>query len=154
MFVFRNNTIERFFPSDYSFSGYDDVSFVPNDADGYVWFYQAPIGFDYALLASEMDSYLQKFDLVCGQISANKTIIAFTIDELFDVRLLNSDFRVTDAIARYNKGLEEAAVLHPNVKIIDIKEPERLMASVTSNLVISSNSHLLSLETLTSLPSK
>lgn len=122
MFVFRNNTIERFFPSDYSFSGYDDVSFVPNDADGYVWFYQAPIGFDYALLASEMDSYLQKFDLVCGQISANKTIIAFTIDELFDVRLLNSDFRVTDAIARYNKGLEEAAVLHPNVKIIDIKE--------------------------------
>ena len=29
MFVFRNNTVERFFPKDYAFSGYDDISYVP-----------------------------------------------------------------------------------------------------------------------------
>ena len=44
VFVFRNNTIERFFPKDYVFSGYDDISSFPTEAESYVWFYQAPIG--------------------------------------------------------------------------------------------------------------
>ena len=29
MFVFRNHTVERFFPKGYTFSGYDDISFIP-----------------------------------------------------------------------------------------------------------------------------
>lgn len=60
MFVFRNNTIERFSPSHYSFSGYDDVSFVPNDADGYVWFYQVPMKWEAVAWVYELAGLLQK----------------------------------------------------------------------------------------------
>ena len=34
-FVFRNNTVERFFPKEYSFSGYQDISIIPTDVDVY-----------------------------------------------------------------------------------------------------------------------
>ena len=57
MFVFRNHTVERFFPKGYTFSGYDDISFIPQDAEGYVWFYQVPVKNDRKLLAEEVDSY-------------------------------------------------------------------------------------------------
>ena len=60
MFVFRNNTIERFFPKDYTFSGYDDISFVPTDVDGYVWFYQLPVKYGQEILCSEIRGYAQK----------------------------------------------------------------------------------------------
>ena len=64
MFVFRNNTIERFFPNGYLFSGYDDVSFIPEDAEAYVWFYQAPIKFDNGLCEDEINAFLQKFRFI------------------------------------------------------------------------------------------
>lgn len=51
MFVFRKNTVERFFQKDYKFSRYDDISYVPTDVDGYVWFYQLPVKYDMELLA-------------------------------------------------------------------------------------------------------
>ena len=55
-FVFRNNTIERFFGSEYAFSGYDDVSNIPQEADGYIWWYQVPIKFEQNVLADEIRS--------------------------------------------------------------------------------------------------
>ena len=63
-FVFRNNTVERFFPKGYAFSGYEDVSAIPADADGYVWFYQAPLGADRAALVEVIRGYGEKFRFV------------------------------------------------------------------------------------------
>ena len=122
MFVFRNNTIERFFPNDYSYSGYDDVSYIPEDIDGYVWFYQVPIKFDHGLLADEINACLQKFRLVLGRINPNKTIIAFTMDMLYAVPLANGDFRVKESVDEYNAGLVAAANDRSNLKVIDIAE--------------------------------
>ena len=62
MFVFRNHTVERFFPKGYTFSGYDDISFIPQDAEGYVWFYQVPVKNDRKLLAEEVESYSGKVE--------------------------------------------------------------------------------------------
>lgn len=122
MFVFRNNTIERFFPQNCEFSGYDDVSFIPEDADGYVWFYQPPIKFDNGLLADEISAYLQKFRFVVDKIDTNKTVIAFTMDLIYSVPLVNGDFRVIEAIAQYNLGLLAALNGHSNLKVLDIAE--------------------------------
>jgi len=122
MFVFRNNTIERFFPQDYEFSGYDDVSFIPKDADGYIWFYQAPIKFDNGLLAEEVNAYLQKFRFVMDRVDPNKTFIAFMMDLIYTVPLFNGDFRVKEAVVQYNAGLLEAASIHSNIKVVDITE--------------------------------
>ena len=63
-FVFRNNTLERFFPKEYAFSGYDDISVIPADVDGYVWFYQVPVKFNQALLVDEIEGYSQKLAFV------------------------------------------------------------------------------------------
>lgn len=122
MFVFRNNTIERFFPQDYVFSGYDDVSFIPEEEDGYVWFYQVPIRYDQGLLADEIGASLQKFRFVLDKISPNKTVVALTMDVLYAVPLVNGDFRVREAVTQYNTGLISAAETHPNLKVIDITD--------------------------------
>ena len=122
MFVFRNNTVERFFSNDYSFSGYDDFSVIPEEQDGYVWFYQTPIKYDAASLANEIDGFLQKFQFVLQKINPSKTIIAFTMVPLYFVTFTNNDFRVKEAIIRYNEGLMVASASHSNLKVIDLLE--------------------------------
>ena len=122
MFVFRNNTVERFFPNDYSFSGYDDVSFVPEEQEGYVWFYQSPLKYDGASLADEIDGLLQKFQFVLQKINPNKTFIAFTMVPLYSVTFTNNDFRVKEAITRYNERLIVTSATHSNLKVIDFSE--------------------------------
>ncbi len=122
MFVFRNNTIERFFPKAYRFSGYDDISFIPEDEEGYVWFYQAPVGFDGTALSEEIAADLQKFMMVLETVNQNKTVIAFTMEVLYSFSFTDDDFRLKDAIGKYNAGLVAASTTHSNLKIIEIDE--------------------------------
>ena len=122
MFVFRNNTIERFFPNEYRFSGYDDISFIPEDEDGYVWFYQAPVGFNSTVLSDEIVTDLQKFMMVVESVSPNKTFLAFTMTSLYSVQFVDDDFVLKKAVAKYNEGLIAASVAYRNVKIVDFDE--------------------------------
>lgn len=122
MFVFRNNTIERFFPKEYRFSGYDDISFIPEDEDGYVWFYQAPVGFDGTALAEEIAADLQKFMMVLETVNPNKTVIAFTMEALYPLSFTDDDFGLKEAISKYNSGLVAASTTHSNLKVVDIDE--------------------------------
>lgn len=121
-FVFRNNTIERFFSKEYSFSGYDDISLIPSDAEGYVWWYQVPIKFDQQVLADEIRGYAQKLNFVLSQIEPTKSFIALTMDILYAVPFTDDDSRLQQAVADYNRALYEAEVVHSNVKVIDITE--------------------------------
>ena len=122
LFVFRNNTVERFFPKDYAFSGYDDISFIPTDADGFVWFYQAPIGYDRKAQLEEIKGCQQKFEFVLAQIDANKTMIALSMEEVFTVPFTDDDHSVRCAIEQYNGTLFEAERSHANLKVIDYSE--------------------------------
>ena len=122
MFVFRNNTVERFFPKDYVFSGYDDISFIPANADGYVWFYQAPIGYSREFSVEEILGYQQKFNFVLAQINVNKTVIAFTMEDIYAVPFTDDDYAVRRAIENYNIALFDAEKTHANVKVIDYSE--------------------------------
>lgn len=122
LFVFRNNTVERFFPKDYVFSGYDDISFIPADADGYVWFYQAPIGCDRKAQLEEIKGCQQKFEFVFAQIGANKSMIALSMEEVFTVPFTDDDYAVHGAIEQYNATLFEAEKSHANLKVIDFSE--------------------------------
>ena len=122
MFVFRNNTVERFFPKDYAFSGYDDISFVPTDADGYVWFYQLPVKYDMDVLCSEIRGYAQKLSFVLAQVDAAKPFIALTMDEGAYSVPFTSGTELVVAVAEYNTALVQAAEEHNNVKVLDIRE--------------------------------
>ena len=122
LFVFRNNTVERFFPKDYSFSGYDDISVVPAEANGYVWFYQAPVGYNRDVSVVEIQGYQQKFNFVLAQIDANKTVIALTMEDIYAVLFTEDDYAVRSVIEQYNAALFEAEKLHSNLKVIDYSE--------------------------------
>ena len=122
MFVFRNNTIERFFPKDYQFSGYADISNIPADVDGYVWFYQIPIKYEQEVLVEEIHGYARSFEYVLSQIDPAKTIIALTMELLYHVPFTDDDHRLRMAIDSYNKTLFELAEENLNLKVIDFSE--------------------------------
>lgn len=121
-FVFRNNTVERFFSKEYAFSGYDDISVVPQDAEGYVWWYQAPFKYEQEVLASEVRGYIQKLGYVLSQVDAKKAFIALTMDILYNVRFTDDDYLLQKAVNEYNEALYEAERTHSNVKVLDISE--------------------------------
>lgn len=121
-FVFRNNTVERFFGKDYLFSGYDDISNVPQDVDGYVWWYQVPIKFEQSVLADEIRGYIQKIGFVLSQIDDKKSFVVLTMDILYAVPFTDDDYQLQTAVAEYNKALYAAEASYGNVKVIDITE--------------------------------
>lgn len=121
-FVFRNNTVERFFDKEYIFSGYDDISNVPQDADGYVWWYQVPIKFEQNVLADEIHGYAQKLGFVLSQIDEKKQFVALTMDVLYAVPFTDDDYQLQSAVAEYNNALYAAEAGHQNMKVIDITE--------------------------------
>lgn len=122
MFVFRNNTVERFFPKDYAFSGYEDISYVPADVDGYVWFYQLPVKYDTEILCSEIRGYVQKLAFVLAQVDKAKPFIALTMDENAYSVPFTSGTDLVAAVAEYNAALVQAEAEHSNVKLLDIRE--------------------------------
>lgn len=121
-FVFRNNTIERFFGKEYSFSGYEDISIIPKDSELYVWWYQFPIKYDQALLAEEVRGYVQKLKFVLQQVDRRKTFVVLTMDILYTVPFMDDDRSVQEAVSDYNRNLYDAETSNSNVKVIDILE--------------------------------
>lgn len=120
-FVFRNNTIERFFPKGYAFSGYDDISVVPQDAEGYVWFYQLPVKYDTESLCAEVEGFARKLQFVLAQANPLKPFIVFTMDETYAVHF-TSGTGLKEAISGYNSALAQLEKDHSNVKLLDISE--------------------------------
>lgn len=121
-FVFRNNTVERFFDKEYSFSGYDDISMIPQDAESYVWWYQLPIKYDQELLAKEICGYARNLNFVLQQIDSRKSFVILTMDIFYAVPFMDDDYRVQEAVSDYNRTLYEAEASNGNVKVIDIME--------------------------------
>lgn len=121
-FVFRNNTVERFFNKEYVFSGYDDISTVPSDVEGYVWWYQVPVKYEQGVLATEVEGYIQKLNFVLQLIDQKKMFVVFTIDILYAVPFTDDDYKLQNAVASYNKALFAIEAEHSNVKVIDITE--------------------------------
>ncbi len=124
-FVFRNNTIERFFNKEYQFSGYDDISLIPQDADSYVWWYQVPIRYEQDVLAEEIRGYIQKLGFVLQQMDAKKTFVALSMDVIYAVPFTDDDYQLRQAVDEYNAALYEAERSYANVKVIDICEFNR-----------------------------
>lgn len=121
-FVFRNNTVERFFSKDFVFSGYDDISNIPADVESYVWFFQVPIKYEQDIIASEIDGYAQKLEYVLSQINSTKLVVALTMELLYAVPFTDDDHRVYSAIASYNDSLYAMTEQYHNLKVIDFGE--------------------------------
>ena len=120
-FVFRNNTVEQFFPKNYTFSGYDDISTVPPDADGYVWFYQLPVGYDEGRLCEQVRGYARQLAFVISRADPAKPFIVLTMDNGYAVPFA-SGVELVSAIAQYNTVLVDTEREYSNVKLLDITE--------------------------------
>ena len=120
-FVFRNNTVERFFPEGYTFSGYDDISHIPDDVDGYVWFYQLPVRFKEEALCDEVSSFSRKLAIVLERIGKVKPLYLLTMDEAVSFPLTNGA-ELMEAIGRYNQSLLDFQKANGNVEVLDIRE--------------------------------
>lgn len=118
-YVFRNNTIERFMPAEYQFSGYADVSQVP-EADQYVWWYQLPMRLDEKAVRFEVESYLSALRMILTRIGT-KPLLLFTMDVLYDVQCVMHNASWQQAVDMYNADVMQLGNDCPNVKIIDIR---------------------------------
>jgi FkbH-like protein len=121
-YVFRNNTVERFFTKDYAFSGYDDVGLIPQDYDMYVWWYQVPIKYDAEVLSKEINEYADKLSFVLNQIKTEKTVVALTMELVYAVTVTENDWKVKQAVDAYNSSLIGMVSQYPNLRIIDLQE--------------------------------
>ena len=119
-YVFRNNTIERFLPGEYIFSGYDDFSAVPA-ADGYLWWYQVPIKYNLDQLVAEVESYTQRLLWAVEQIG-NKPLLVLTLESVYEVGVNISDRRLNQAIASFNNTAWNLAATKGNVQVLDFGE--------------------------------
>ena len=122
LFVFRNNTVERFFPKGYSFSGYDDISVVPSNVDGYVWFYQSPVTLDQNLFAEQIREDRSKLEYILARIPSSKTMIALTMVPAYMVPVTEVDNSHRASIEAYNTSLFELEKVYRNLKVIDFAD--------------------------------
>jgi len=118
-YVFRNNTIERFMPADYQFSGYADVSQVPEAAQ-YVWWYQLPLHMNGAAVVAEVESYLAALKMVLAQIDS-KPLLLFTMDVIYSAQCTMHNAQWQLAVDQYNADVMQLGNEYANVKVIDIR---------------------------------
>lgn len=129
-FVFRNNTVEFLFdPKKYSFSGYDDISFIPENVDAYIWFYQPPYGIETEHTFEEIESLKNKFDFVRSKVKAEKPFIVFTMANLFSHKIVGFRFDSDFAVNDFNNHVFSITRGNKNVKVVDITEFTRIYTS-------------------------
>lgn len=116
-YVFRNNTIERFLPGDYIFSGYDDFSAVP-EADAYLWWYQVPIKYNRDQLVAEVESYAQRLLWAAEQVE-NKPLLVLTLESVYDANSNISDRRLAHAIETFNSTAWNLTATKANIQVVD-----------------------------------
>jgi len=121
-FVFRNCTIEPFFKGfEADFSGYEDVSFIDNTADAYIWFYFMPYKINNDIIAAEIAHYGEMLDMVFLSINKDKSFIVFTMAPLYTLNYVTSNAVLENAVIAYNRKIYDMSE-QTNIKIIDIGE--------------------------------
>lgn len=122
-FILRNFTVENLFKNlNANYSGYGDISYIPSDVKSYVWFYLPSIKMKQNEFISEIYDFQSKFNLFFQQIPATKTVIAFTLNSLFDIVYENGNFSLKQAVDSYNNFLIDTASKNDNLKIVDLNE--------------------------------
>ena len=119
-FIFRNTTIETLFSKfDAVYSGYNDISHIPDNVDAYLWTYLSPIKTDVNMYIREIEAYAHQLQLVLSQIKPQKAFYAFTMHNMHFIYRENSNQMINEAIENYNNKLFELSEIYSNLKIVD-----------------------------------
>lgn len=121
-FIFRNHTVEALFgDKDVVYSGYDDISFIPDEAHAYIWFYLVPPG-ESESVASEVATYRDKLVLTINRAHSDKQFIIFTLEPLLNTTVIGNNHQLPDAINEFNRHAFHLADEYKNVKVINLNE--------------------------------
>jgi FkbH-like protein len=120
-FIFRNYTVEPFLKTlEVNFSGYEDISYIDEMAEGYIWWYLSPYRADNNIIASEIQNYGNLLELVLTKINPTKPLLAFTMQAIYQINYQTTDNSVNEAIINYNQHIRDLVQTHKNLKIIEI----------------------------------
>ena len=122
MFIFRNYTIENLLPKGASFSGYDDISFIPKDEKELIWFYQVPINFNHSLCIQTINAYKDKLDFILSQISTDQIFFICSLINLFPINDIDNNRDLAKTINSFNEYASSLAINNCNVRFLDIEE--------------------------------
>lgn len=118
-FVFRNATVESLFPrGETEFSGYGDVSRVPDDAEIFRWFYTLPPDAAPAEARALAADFLQKLRLAAARIPPGKTLELAPLAAPAAAPLVLDDSRARDAVAFYAEELEKFSRERGNAPVL------------------------------------
>lgn len=121
-FIFRNQTIEPFFgDKDVAYSGYGDISIIP-DVDRFIWFYQLPLSTFDKHLAEEISTYFDKLQIVLQRMPQNAQLYVFTLEALFHVQYVGDDFSIYSAVNDFNSKVFDLASKDSRIKVVDLGE--------------------------------
>ena len=119
-FIFRNTTIEHLFSKfKATYSGYNDISHIPEDADAYFWIYFSPVKTNMEQYIHEIEAYIQQLQLVLSQMKSQKVCYAFTMYNMHFIYRTNSHPALHAAIENYNHKLFELSKTYSHLKVID-----------------------------------
>ena len=122
-YIYRNFTVENLFKKlDASFSGYGDISIVPQDANSYIWFYLPSVNLSYSETTDEVIDFKARLELLLSSIPENKTFIAVTAEALYSFNVINSSHDLIGAISEYNNFLFDLENKYNNIKVINFRD--------------------------------
>lgn len=119
-YIFRNSTVELFFSAlNASYSGYNEISHIPDDADRYIWAYLPPVKTDIIKFVLEIETFAQQLQFVLSKIKPQKACYAFTMYNMYYLYHETGNYVINSAIEKYNDNLYALAHTHHHLKIID-----------------------------------
>lgn len=122
MFVFRNYTVENMFPEGTLFSGYGDVSLIPDTETDLVWFYQVPINFDTEAQVKEVEALKDRLGLVISILYPGQTLYVLSLVNVFPLHFADRDMALDNAVAGFNDYVRDMESAHSSVRFVDFSE--------------------------------
>lgn len=122
MFVFRNYTVENLFPAGTVFSGYGDISNIPENETELVWFYQAPINFETEAQIKEVEAFKDRLGFIISNLRSGQTLFVLSLENVFPLHFSDRDRRLANAIDAFNDYVIELESTHSNVRFVDFSE--------------------------------
>ncbi len=122
MFVFRNYTVENMFPEGTSFSGYGDVSAIPESEPDLAWFYQVPINFETDAQVKEVEALKDRLGFVVFALRPGQTLYVLSLVNVFPLHFADRDRSLDIAVAGFNDYARELESAHSNVRFVDFSE--------------------------------
>jgi len=124
IYIFRNYTVEPLF-KDFSgvrFSGYEDISNVPQDISVYIWFYTCPVNEGEQEYYEKINDFRQKLDLVLKSCNPSSYLLLFALVPIDSFSFQTNKTKIKETIISYNQHLNAIADSRSLTKVIELED--------------------------------